>query len=274
MSWHGFSGKQKGKDMELDHPLKIEFYTISDQGTREYQQDTSYVEVRGDVGMAVVCDGMGGLSSGEKASATGVKQFIRDLKEAWPVKDLPSFLEGEAHRLDRAVYELADEKGNRLNAGSTVVSAIIVNNQLYWMSVGDSRLYLLRDGSLRCLTTDHNYKTMLQQKLEAGLIDMDFYNGEISRGEALTSYLGLGSNLLVDRNQKPFTLVKGDILLLCSDGLYKTLTEEQIQVLVNESGNYIPFAGKRLIEQAGRWGSRGQDNTTLILLQMTENTDC
>ena len=99
---------------------------------------------------------------------------------------------------------------------------------------------------------------------------MDFYNSEISRGEALTSYLGVGNVSLVDKNETVFQLKTDDILLLCSDGLYKTLSEEQIEAVVSESGGNIAIAGERLLKTAGRWGRNGQDNTTAVLLKISE----
>ncbi|MDO4337669.1 MAG: serine/threonine-protein phosphatase [Eubacteriales bacterium] len=247
--------------------MRIKFYTATDRGTREYQQDAAEAKVWEDLGIAALCDGMGGLNGGEKASNLAVKRFFRDLDEAWPVLQIPDFLENEARILDRAVYDLADGDGNRLNAGSTLVAVIIDKNRLYWVSVGDSRLYLLRNGKMRCLTAAHNYKTMLREKLAQGQIDMNYYNTEIQQGEALTSYLGMGRLSLIDRNFSPVELLEEDILLLCSDGLYKTLSDEQIQAVVEESGGHISLAGERLLEIAGRWGARGQDNTTLILMK-------
>lgn len=247
--------------------MELECYSMTDQGTREYQQDAAYAEVGNGLGAAILCDGMGGLNGGEKASNLGVKHFVRDLKEAWPMASVPGFLVQEAKRLDRMVNGLVDEAGNRLNAGSTMVAAVIEAGLLYWVSVGDSRMYLLRDGSLTCLTAEHNYKTMLREKLEAGQISMDYYEAEIGQGEALTSYLGMGNISLIDVNQSPFSLRENDVLLLCSDGLYKTLNQEQIQALLEESGNDIVLAAERLIQTARRLGVRGQDNTTLILIK-------
>lgn len=253
----------------LEVPMQLEYYLLTDRGTREYQQDAAYVEVRGKLGTAVLCDGMGGLNGGEMASDLGVNGFSKDLKDAWPIGDVPKFLNQEAKRLDQAVAGLTDKTGRRLNAGTTIVATVINENRLFWMSVGDSRIYLLRKGEMRCLTAAHNYKTMLREKLEAGLIDMEYYNAEIGQGEALTSYLGMGNISLIDGNIAPFELEENDILLLCSDGLYKTLTDEQIQALIEESGSYLHIAGQRLIETARRFGVRGQDNTTLILMKFS-----
>lgn len=257
--------------MELDNLWKIETYTMTDQGTREYQQDAAKAVTDGRSAMAVLCDGMGGLKHGEMASDQTVQHFLRDLEEAWPIQNIPGFLEEEARRMDRLVSTLTDEQHYKLDAGTTIVSAIICEGLLHWMSVGDSRLYILRNKHLTCLTKDHNYKNMLRENLKAGKVDMDFYNSEISRGEALTSYLGLGNIVLIDTNEIPFQLQDEDILMLCSDGLYKTLTEEQIEAVVTESGGNISIAGERLRKTAGRWGRNGQDNTTVILLKISQN---
>lgn len=256
----------------LDDASAVRFYAATDQGTREYQQDAAFAESRGALAMAILCDGMGGMNGGEKASNTGVGHFSRDFREAFPIKNIPEFLETEARRLDKMVYALSDEEGKRLKAGSTAVGIIIEEDRLYWMSVGDSRLYILRDGKLTCLTAAHNYKTMLQEKLADGSIDMDYYNAEISQGEALTSYLGLGNLPLIDVRKNPYLLKEDDMLLLCSDGLYKTLSDEQITALMKESGGYLNLAGERLLATAKRWGRKGQDNTTVILLKPAEKT--
>lgn len=259
--------------MELERTIvrdmKIDSFAITDQGTRKYQQDFWGLEIRGPVAAAVLCDGMGGLAGGEQASRLGVKLFLRDFWNAWPMDDIPDFLRKEALRLDQAVYGLEKQDGSRLNAGSTIVAVVIVQDRLYWMSVGDSRLYLFRDGEMTCLTQEHNYKTMLEEEMAAGLINLEYYNREIGQGEALTSYLGIGKLTLIDGNCPDFELEEEDILLLCSDGLYKTLAEEQIRALVNESGSCLEIAGRRMIETAGRRGVNGQDNTTLILLKVT-----
>lgn len=248
--------------------IVVDGFVASDQGTRAYQQDAARVQTRGSFAAAVLCDGMGGLNGGEKASELGVNLFLRDLQKQWPVADLPEFLRMEACRLDRAVMSLENDEGQPLQAGSTVIAVVVSNGKAYWVSVGDSRIYLFRNGEMCCLTKAHNYKTMLKEQLETGEIGMETYTREIAQGEALTSYLGIGDLSLIDQNEKPLELWEEDILLLCSDGLYKTLTEEQIRALVNESGSHLGLAGNRLLETAHRRGAGGQDNTTVALLKL------
>lgn len=257
-----------GLENTLEKRMTVKSFAISDQGTREYQQDAGYVETWEEGAAAVLCDGMGGLEGGEKASNLCVQLFMKDFRETQAMRDIPAFLRQEAVRLNQMVIQLKDEEGNPLDAGTTIVAAILKGNLLYWLSIGDSRLYLLRNERLCCLTKDHNYKSMLEEKMQEGRIDMDYYNAEIHQGEALTSYLGVQKLSLVDENFQGMELLEEDILLLCSDGLYKTLTEEQIQALLNESGGHLHLAGRRLIDTARRWGVKGQDNTTLVLMKL------
>lgn len=249
---------------------RIESYSDSVIGTRDYQQDSYQVFIDDVAALAVICDGMGGMNGGEKASELAVKRFVRDFYEESPMKNLPRFLEAEAVHLDYLVHDIKDENGNELAAGTTLAAAVIAQNRLHWLSVGDSKIYLLRGGMMYCLTKEHNYKTMLLEQLEKGEINLELYEQEIGRGDALTSYLGMGNIFLIDCNRTSFQLQNEDILLLCSDGLYKTLSEEQIQALILESGSLLKFAGQRMLEMAAKLGAGGQDNTTLILLKYLE----
>lgn len=255
--------------MGFDNSWKVKTYSLTDQGTREYQQDAAKVVTYGTFTMAVICDGMGGMNHGEIASTQTIQNIFEDLDKAWPIYDIPEFLKKEALSMDHHVCMLKDVQNQSLNSGSTIVSAVVKDGDLYWMAVGDSRLYILRDKQLTPITKDHNYKNFLNEKLKKGEIDMDFYNSEIKKGESLTSYLGMGNISLIERNRRALHLESGDILLLCSDGLYKTLTEEQIEAVVNESGGNISIAGDRLIKTAHRFGKTGQDNTTVILLKVS-----
>lgn len=249
----------------LDDTADATFYVKTAQGTRKQQQDAAFAEVRGELTMAVLCDGMGGMKDGEKAGQTGVEYFVRDFREKCQTENIPKFLKEEAKRLDKRIYGLTDEEGNRLNAGSTIVAAIIKENKLYWMSVGDSRLYMFRNGKLKCLTAAHNYKVLLEEKLTAGAIDKAYYDAQISQGEALTSYLGIGNLLLMDRNERPLFLREEDILLICSDGLFKLLEDEKIEEILKESGGKLQQAVEKLMEAAAELGKNDQDNTTVIL---------
>ena len=122
--------------------------------------------------------------------------------------------------MDQAVNNLKNEDGRPLNGGTTVVAVVIENNKMYFLSVGDSKIYILRDNEILAVNREHNYRLSLDEKLKKGQITKEQYIAEEDQAEALISYLGMGNVSLMDINNEPFILQENDIVLLCSDGLY------------------------------------------------------
>lgn len=126
-------------------------------GAREEQQDCHYAHCEPGRAFAVVCDGMGGIGHGGAASRVAVETLkgLFYAKEA--AESCPTFFIRAVDILDEQVANLADDLGQRLGGGTTIVAVIIEGDALYWLSVGDSRLYILRGEELVCVTRDHNY---------------------------------------------------------------------------------------------------------------------
>lgn len=254
---------------KLDESTEISAAVYSIIGHREYQQDFAGIVKEDNTALAVVCDGMGGLSGGERASRDAVMLLLEDYQKEAPREQYTEFLCREAEKMDMEVHELKTEKGEPLNAGSTTVSVILSKGQLYWMSVGDSRIYVLRGDSMVPVTKDHNYRRELEESLARGEISQERFLTESAtrKAEALTSYLGMGGLRRMERNGKPFPLEDGDIILLCSDGLYKSLDEHQIRAMILDNKVSMQVAAKRLVRMALDMAVKSQDNTTVILLQ-------
>ncbi len=236
-------------------------------GTRSNQEDTIFGHEKDGEAVAVVCDGMGGLAGGELAS----KAAAQSLVEAWfggeKVEDLPMFLEREAVRADEKIFLQENENGERIRAGTTIVAAIIRKNELYWLSVGDSKIYIIRGEEILSVCREHNYRLTLDQQLEAGELTREEYAAEEYRAEALISYLGMGNVSLMDVNRRPFLLKEGDIVLLSSDGLYKSLAEEEILSVLKENKKDMQAAAKALTTAALGEKKSGQDNTSVVTLR-------
>jgi serine/threonine protein phosphatase PrpC len=188
-------------------------------GTRDYQQDALFVSDparfrRGERGKAyaVLCDGMGGMADGERASCIAVEDLSRDLDALTNYQDIPGFLESALRKIDRMIYQECGE-----GSGTTIVTSVILGNQLYWAAAGDSRIYILRDQRMTRVTRDHNYSLLLEKDVEIGKITQEEALTHPQR-EALISYLGSGDVPLIDANRTPITLEHGDMVLLCSDG--------------------------------------------------------
>ncbi|MCR4717313.1 MAG: protein phosphatase 2C domain-containing protein [Lachnospiraceae bacterium] len=236
-------------------------------GTRPEQQDSVYAEILEDSVVACLCDGMGGLDKGELASQTAIFTFAEDY-DKWDRSSLsvPDFFRQEVVEMDMVVSELKGDDGEAIRAGTTASAVIIRNKELYWMNVGDSRVYIIRGDEIISATREHNYRMRLDEALKAGTIDEEVYKREESQAEALISYIGMGNITLMDINSKPFRLQSGDIVLVCSDGLYRTLSDSEIHDIVSKHLPNTQVIADTLTETAIFKSFESQDNTSAVVI--------
>lgn len=255
-----------------DKAEHILFGTSSVIGTRKTQQDavvvsdTEFLQSNDfNRGIAVLCDGMGGLSGGELASFVTTKTIHDDFVFMNP-ENIPEFFKAEVIKTDEIVYGLQDETGKLLGAGSTLASVVIDGDKLYWVSVGDSRIYIIRNSEMVQVTNDHNYYTLLKQKADSGQITQEEARND-PRADALISFIGIGKGSLTDLNEQPFVLQNGDTILLCSDGLYKTLSDQTIAQILLANGQNPSSAATALTQAVMAENKRGQDNATVAVVK-------
>jgi PPM family protein phosphatase len=199
-------------------------------GQRREQQDA--VRVRADLPgfaegalLAVVCDGMGGLQGGEEAARLAADAFTATfgrVAHAEPVGDVMRRSLAEA---GRAVFQAARARGVEGDMGTTLVAAALEGERLHWLSVGDSRLYLVRGGRLQQLNTEHTLGTRLREAVRSGRLSAEEAEAHPQR-HALTSFLGVARLDEIDGALDPVPLQPGDRLVLCSDGLHGVLSDE------------------------------------------------
>ncbi len=238
-------------------------------GDREYQQDEYYFNA--DKGQAVVCDGMGGMKNGEAASKCALRHTIRFFeRNEYTENSISKNLRQLAENINKEICNLTDENGKKINSGTTIVLTVIFENRLYMMAIGDSRIYLIRNKEIYIMTREHNYKLQLDEKLRRNLIDEREYNANIECGEILISYLGVPKLQLVDVSLEPFEMKNEDIVILCSDGLYKSLDNEQILAVVLENYYDLEMCATELLDTAKRLSRKQLDNTTAILIKYEE----
>ncbi|MGI5885117.1 MAG: PP2C family protein-serine/threonine phosphatase [Candidatus Spyradocola sp.] len=247
--------------------IALSIGNVQDIGTRDQQQDAFAITpleeelvVRDHGVMAVVCDGMGGMENGAEAANLGAIQFMRAYLAADKV-DGNTLVEA-VYRANEAVYGAFAGKNGAL-AGTTLVAASILPDGLRFVSVGDSHIYLFRKGKLYQLNRDHNYFSELLEEVKAGRMTMEEARANPERAH-LTSFVGLETLELVDYNVAPVPLRPGDRVILCSDGLFKTLSLQEMTDILGRSSGFT--AQDELLAAVRQKGKRKQDNVTVVLL--------
>jgi serine/threonine protein phosphatase PrpC len=209
----------------------------------------------------VVSDGLGGHERGEVASELTV-QKVREFYYHDLQSDIPTALR-QAIKEANAVIQQANEverakSGEAFSMGATCVAAVLHDQMLYAANVGDSRVYVLHDGHLRQVTRDHSVAAQLVER------------GEITPAEARTHeqrsrlYRALGE-VVVDVDLFSEPVQEGDTLLLCTDGLWGMLEDEELRAIIEEHGPEESV--QHLIARANEAG--GPDNVTAIVVQVS-----
>lgn len=237
-------------------------------GRRDSQQDAAYLAATDDDVIAVVCDGMGGIDGGHLASATAVEAFVEHYQVYTQHCSADfSWMQRAAAEVDDIVYGLTDASGNRIGAGTTLLSVAVHGDRLHWLSVGDSRIYILRNDEIAQVTNDHNYFLRLNQQRAEGSISPEKYHQEARNGEALISFIGMGGLIMMDVNDDAFQLYSGDVVLLCTDGMYRTVMEDEIKTILLESTT-MREASDYLENLIAYRAVPYQDNYTYILIKI------
>ncbi len=239
-------------------------------GGRRSQQDRYYLNINEsmDNAVAVICDGMGGMQSGDMASDHAIRRFSEYMEEMRFSQDINirESLVKAARDIDREVASLTDSSGEPLDTGTTVVSVLIRDGKAWWMSVGDSKIYVIRDGEIFCVVREHIYLTVLNDLYKEGKISKEKYESEAFRGAGLISYIGMGEIKLIDTNEQALTLRDKDVILLCSDGLSNALSDQEIMEIILANPDNPAYIHHRLQKKAAAASDMHQDNTTIISL--------
>lgn len=237
-------------------------------GKRASQQDSFAVSDEKDENLcrkkgiiAIVADGMGGLSDGDKISSMVTLSLLKHFYEK-PLADFPgNTLLEMLKNANKEVNVFLKNKTER--CGSTLVTGIIREKKLYWLSVGDSHIYLYRSGNLIQLNREHTYKEELDLKIVNGELDIEEAMKNPQK-TALTSYIGMGHLEKIDKNSNPVELQKGDRLIFATDGVFGTMKENQI-------ASVMQYPMEESIRRMNDWimavGKNNQDNYTAVVIE-------
>lgn len=243
-------------------------------GGREYQEDDYGLIEPGDPDadgseVLLIADGMGGHVSGDTASRTVVKTFVETYYSTdGPIPDrLRACLNAANGSLAKAIKENPELEG----MGSTVVAAVVSQHGLDWISVGDSPLWLFRDGKLRRLNADHSMAPVLANLVAVGRMTEEEAATDPKRHALRSAVMGDEIHM-IDVSSQPVAIRKSDRVLLASDGLMTLEDEEIAGILQDRQDASLSEVAEALILAVEEVGYPNQDNTTVLLY--TPEADC
>lgn len=210
--------------------------------------------------LAVVCDGMGGMEFGDAASQTATRAFLEAYQSKSIAESIPAALERSVRKANNEVVALAHTYGLSEGMGTTLVAAVLYRSSLYYISVGDSALFLSRGDDLVMLNRPHVFANLLDAAVTRGTMSRDDADTHPER-ESLTSFIGAETLDEIDRNTQPFPLEEGDAILLASDGLFKTLTQSEMVECLHGNPQSWP---ENLVAQTIAKQREHQDNVTVL----------
>jgi PPM family protein phosphatase len=246
------------------HRLQVEQSQVSLVGARETNQDRIGIEVTPHAVLVVVCDGMGGHSDGERAATIGERVFRERFREATkPLLDPMGFLNMSLAEAHARVVEFGGEVAFEARPRATCAACVIQDGAAYWAHAGDSRVYHFRGGRVVRRTRDHSHVELL---LREGLIDADEIHGHPMRnfvescigGEALIPEMSLGLRE---------SLSPGDTIMLCSDGLWSQVPDEDLARILGNPQMPLPAALSALAERAVQSAGAAADNTSAVAVR-------
>jgi len=210
--------------------------------------------------LAVIADGMGGYEGGQEASRIAVQTVVEWYSESSGEDAQAVLIEAfaEAHR---RIREYAEEHLELHGMGTTCTAVAVIGRQIFFAHVGDSRLYLVHGDSLTRLTRDHSYVGRL---VESGIVRSEDAEKHPQR-HILTSALGSGRDVIPDKAERIVRLETGDSLLLCTDGLWSQVTEQEITSSLQKKS--AAEACALLVNLALQRG--GPDNITVQVLRVS-----
>jgi serine/threonine protein phosphatase PrpC len=245
---------------ETEMALRIASAGFTDVGAqRSHNEDAILLDA--ERGFYVICDGMGGHASGAVASQTAVAAIAEAMRTGTP-KPPP----GEEPLVTAVLYANAQVYARSLSdpqcrgMGTTVVAVRQEGDSVHLCHVGDSRIYLLRDGILAQLTRDHSLINLYADNPDLA--------GKLGPAHSNIIVRAVGLHEYVEVDHAPVAMAPGDVYLLCCDGLTDMVPDEGIRQIMT-AGDDLPVTGVKLVSAANAAG--GADNISVILLKAEQS---
>lgn len=265
--------------MQPSPEIRYDVACVLSRGQREYQEDAVVADfpINSQTGFAVLSDGMGGHSAGDVASKIVLTEVYSELKlQTGQTKvfrdNVPKILEQAALAANDCIKSHVAQNPNTRGMGATLVAPVILGTRLFWISVGDSPLYLFRDGELQQLNEDHSMAPQIDLMVNTGLLEPEEGARHPDRN-CLTSVLAGEDIPHIDCPADPVTLRPGDVVLAASDGV-QFLDDDEIEELLREhQAQSSDDIARVLLNELGELADPDQDNISYAVIRILDTTD-
>ncbi|MGV3654834.1 MAG: Stp1/IreP family PP2C-type Ser/Thr phosphatase [Noviherbaspirillum sp.] len=252
----------------MPHDVELQFAARTDTGqVRSHNEDA--ITYSAEHGFAILADGMGGYSAGEVASGIATLEIEESLETAlqttrggW-TKDSGQLLRDAILHANISIIEAARREPRYSGMGTTIVATLFHHDKLTVAHIGDSRAYRFRAGRLEAITRDHS---VLQEQIDAGLISVEDARFAQNRN-LLTRAMGIEDDVEVEVHEH--VTQAGDLYLLCSDGLFDMVPDEEIAIILADGARDLDAACDALVAEANRMGGRDNISVVLVLVRST-----
>ena len=255
----------------MNYSQILEIASCTDPGmVRSHNEDSIASDAAN--GLVVLADGMGGYNAGEVASGmattvitteiqqllTKVQPFEIDQETNAPVAG--RMIREQVLKANTSIYQAAQSQPQYAGMGTTLVVCLFYDNKMTVGHLGDSRLYMLRDGKFSQVTRDHS---LLQEQIDSGIITADQAK-HAQHKNLVTKALGIDPT--VEPEVREYATRPGDLYLLCSDGLCDMVDDEDMGMTLQALGGNLKLAAQQLVQMANDNG--GKDNISVILVRI------
>lgn len=261
--------------------IRYDVASVLNRGCRDYQEDAIAVDfpIGAAFGYAVLSDGMGGHAAGDVASKIVVTEVFSELKfQSSDIDGLAAnigdVLKSAAVSANECMAAHASSNPQTAGMGATLVAPVFLGSTLFWISIGDSPLFLMRGGRLRQLNEDHSLGPHIDYMVRSGMMPEEIGRNHPDRN-ALTSVL-IGETIeRIDCPDRPFQLKDGDVLIVASDGLQFLSNAEISDIVTENMGESAATIAEMLLEELSDLDDPEQDNIcfSVIKVDLREGDD-
>jgi protein phosphatase len=255
----------------MDLSQNLEIATCTDPGmVRSHNEDSIAADPVN--GLVVLADGMGGYNAGEVASGMATTVIVTEMRQILASTKPYDIAQGSNEEIaaklvreqvlkaNSSIYQAAQSQAQYAGMGTTLVVCLYYDNRMLVAHLGDSRLYMLRDGKFSQVTRDHS---LLQEQIDSGIITPEQAK-KAQHKNLVTKALGIDPT--VEPEIHEYQTKQGDIYLLCSDGLCDMVEDEDIGMTLQTLGGNLKLAAQQLVQMANDNG--GRDNVSVILVRV------